>query len=390
MKGIVMQKTPRILPLLMSLCVGVTLSASAQDASKVWQRQGPYRILDTPEIKAKVEAARALAGSDKYLRITQRLQCRDVDSDGVIGGPPGSNMSGGAGDRFAADGIVPAGPGIEPGREVPAIPTKVFDNVYYVGGKEVGGWLIDTGDGYIMLDSSYDYGVESILLPGMKTLGLDPAKVKYILITHGSGPVGGDHSGGVKYFNEHYGTKVVLSAPEWVRTQQNVARMGMPWVKDGDVVVGTEGMKLTLGNTTVTVVNTPRNVGGGGLSYFIPVKVNGKPHMWMTYGNTNVTGKLPDKLLYRESVANFLKYVDALKADIVISSHPFVDGSLMRMEQIRNSKPGARNPFVIGQRDARRYIEILDACAVVHIAREEAGLDGTGTMRLADMPKPRF
>ena len=65
------------------------------------------------------------------------------------------------------------------------MPTKVFDNVYYVGGMEVGGWLIDTGDGYIMLDSSYDYAVDKILLPNMKKLGLDPAKVKYILITHG-------------------------------------------------------------------------------------------------------------------------------------------------------------------------------------------------------------
>ena len=44
-------------------------------------------------------------------------------------------------------------------KEVPAVPTKVFDNVYYVGGMEVGGWVIDTGDGYIMLDASYDYGV---------------------------------------------------------------------------------------------------------------------------------------------------------------------------------------------------------------------------------------
>ncbi len=65
------------------------------------------------------------------------------------------------------------------------MPTKVFDNVYYVGGMEVGGWLIDTGDGYIMLDSSYDYGVDTILLPNMAKLGLDPAKVKYIMITHG-------------------------------------------------------------------------------------------------------------------------------------------------------------------------------------------------------------
>ena len=221
----------------------------------------------------------------------------------------------------------------------------------------------------------------------MKKIGLDPAKVKYLLITNGSVPRGGDHAGGVKYFNDHFGTKVVLSEQEWAKTENNVRESGELWVKPGDAIVGTDGQTLTLGDTTITMVHTPRRVGGGGLSYFIPVKINGEPHMWMTYGNTNCVGKIEDKLLYRESVAHFLEYADALKADIVISSHPFVDGSLDRMAQIRNSKPGDPNPFLIGQRDARRYIEILDACAVVHIARERAGLDGTGTMLLADMPQ---
>ena len=131
----------------------------------------------------------------------QRLQCSDVDESNTVVMPPGSNGSPAGG---AATGL----------KEAPAVPTKVFDNVYYVGGMEVGGWIIDTGDGYIMLDSSYDYGVDTILLPNMAKLGLDPAKVKYILITHGTGPKGGDHIGGVKYFNDNYGTKVVLSGPE--------------------------------------------------------------------------------------------------------------------------------------------------------------------------------
>ena len=83
-------------------------------------------------------------------------------------------------------------------KEVSAVPTKVFDNVYYVGGMEIGGWVIDTGDGYIMLDAGYDYSYDEFLIPNMKKLGLDPAKIKYILVTH-AGP---DHVGAVPKFQE--------------------------------------------------------------------------------------------------------------------------------------------------------------------------------------------
>ena len=42
--------------------------------------------------------------------------------------------------------------------------------------------------------------VESQLLPGFRTLGLDPAQVKVILVTHGHA----DHFGGASYFPEHF------------------------------------------------------------------------------------------------------------------------------------------------------------------------------------------
>jgi metallo-beta-lactamase class B len=165
--------------------------------------------VDTDLIKAEMEIARQLAGDDWYFLQTQRLQCNDVDESNTVVRTPGSN-SGSAMNPYRW-------------REVPAVPTQVFDNVYYVGGMEVGGWLIDTGDGYIMLDTSYAYGCETILLPNMAALGLDPAKVKYILITHGTvGPVTADHTGCVKYFMDRYGTKVVMSEPEFKRSQSGL------------------------------------------------------------------------------------------------------------------------------------------------------------------------
>jgi metallo-beta-lactamase class B len=250
---------------------------------------------------------------------------------------------------------------------------------------EVGGWIIDTGDGYIMLDTSYAYGLDTILLPNMKKLGLNPAKVKYILITHGSGPVTADHSGAVKYFNDAYGTKVVMSGPEWERAKIACGSVNPDcWVKSEDVIVPDKDGPLILGNTTITTVYTPRSAVGGGMSYFIPVKIHGKRHMWATFGNTGITaGQIP---LYLESMAKFLGYVDILKPDIAMSSHPFVDGSIRRMELIRecdnprtrNDLCGRHNPFLIGKEGARTYFEIMNQCAVVRYEREAAGLPMNG------------
>jgi len=364
--------------LVMLLCLSSVFSMTAmaqspvQDPAKMWTRSPyPLYLKDTALVKAEMEEARQLAGDDWYFLQLQRLQCADVDESNTVVQTPGSNNN---------DAMNPNG-----WREVPAVPTKVFDNVYYVGGMEVGGWIIDTGDGYIMLDTSYAYGLDTILLPNMAKLGLNPAKVKYILITHGSlGPNTADHSGAVKYFCDNFGTKVVMSASE-------IARSTPGWVDPKLVIEGFTGKTLTLGDTTITMVNTPRTapvngVIGGGLSYFIPVKIQGKRHMWATYGNTGINGPLANIQTYLDSMATFLGYVDSLKPDIAISSHPFVDGSIRRMEIIRecdnprtrNDLCGPHNPFLLGETGARRYFEIMDQCAVVRYEREAAGLPANG------------
>jgi metallo-beta-lactamase class B len=354
--------------LVMVLCLswGFSMTAMAQspvqDPSKTWVRTGPYMIVDTPAIKAEMEKARELAGDDWYFLQIQRLQCGDIDDTYTIVRTPGAN-------------VIPPDSQSTGRKEVSAVPTKVFDNVYYVGGMEVGGWVIDTGDGYIMLDAGYDYSYEEFLIPNMKKLGLDPAKVKYILVTH-AGP---DHVGAAKKFQDAYGTKIVFNSI----IRANPAYLPNPPVttvmKDKDT--------LTLGNTTITMVLTPRTQGGDGFSYFIPVKIHGKRHMWATFGNTGYS----DIATWRNSMAYFLTYVDKLGADVAISSHPFVDGSIRRMDIIRECDDkhghhkfgrhdvcGPHNPFLIGKEAARRYFEIMDQCAVVQQMRKDAGLNSSG------------
>ena len=97
----------------------------------------------------------------------------------------------------AAPAVGPAGgPPPPPARETwHAEPVKVFDNMYYVGMTEYSAWAITTSQGIILLDAIYDYSVEDEVVEGLKKLGLNPADIKYVIVSHGHL----DHAGGAKY-----------------------------------------------------------------------------------------------------------------------------------------------------------------------------------------------
>ena len=50
-------------------------------------------------------------------------------------------------------------------------PTKVFDNLSVVGRTSTAVWVVSTSAGIVLIDSGYGDQLESVLLPGMKTLG---------------------------------------------------------------------------------------------------------------------------------------------------------------------------------------------------------------------------
>src|SRR5689334_16953673 len=66
-------------------------------------------------------------------------------------------------------------------------PAKVFDNLYLLPMNDVAVWAISTSEGLIVIDSAYAYSVEDVVVNGLKKLGLDPAQIKYLIITHAHG-----------------------------------------------------------------------------------------------------------------------------------------------------------------------------------------------------------
>ena len=247
-------------------------------------------------------------------------------------------------------------------------PTRLFDNFYYVGLNSVGAYVARTSEGLILIDTlNTADDAKQVIVPGMQSLGLDPREIKYILISHGHG----DHYGGAKWLAETYGAKVVASgivwdvmskprpAPAGGATGRPAPNWGPPPSRD---VVATDGEVLTLGDTSITMVLTPGHTPGT-LSFILPVFDHGERHMLAMWGGTNIPAYAEAQRQYLTAFDHFASFTSKLGVDVELSNHPFVDGSLTRMEQLR-TKPNDPNPLVIGVQRYEDYVGILKNCAL--------------------------
>ena len=172
-------------------------------------------------------------------------------------------------------GATPRPPG-PPARETwHAEPVKVFDNLYFLGQTEYSVWAVKTSEGLILVDSIFDYSVDDEVAGGLKKLGMDPAQIKYVIVSHGHA----DHSGGAKYLQDRFNAHVLLTAEDWDLLDRSNG------TKPKRDMVATDGQKLTLGDTTITIYKTPGHTLGA-VSTVIPVKDNGTPHVAVSWGGT--------------------------------------------------------------------------------------------------------
>jgi len=241
-----------------------------------------------------------------------------------------------------------------------AEPQKVFDNLYFVGMTEFAAWAVTTSDGIIVIDPLFDYSVEDEVVAGLRKLGFDPASIRYVLLSHGHL----DHAGGAKLLHERFGAHILMSAADWDLVEHDNPR----WKPARDLVI-TDGEKLTLGDTTLTMYLTPGHTNGT-VSTLIPLTDRGQKHVAMLWGGT-LFNFAPDAVrfkAYADSAARMRTLAANAGADVLLSNHTDYDGSKIKLPALAKRAPGAPNPYAVGADSVRRYLTVANECAQAALA----------------------
>jgi metallo-beta-lactamase class B len=239
-------------------------------------------------------------------------------------------------------------------------PAKVFDNLYFVGTKFHSAWALTTSEGIILIDTLYEYASDEAIVAGLKKLGLDPATVKYVIISHAHG----DHVGGAKLMQDRFGSRIVMGGPDWDSIEKSVNQY--PNGKPKRDIVAADGQKITLGDTSVTLVLTPGHTPGT-VSMLFEVKDKGTPLMVAYSGGTafNFPNDVPHFETYINSQRKMAALAATVNATVLMSNHSEFDNAVTKIKMLAARKPGEPHPFDLGRNAVARYFKISDECAQV-------------------------
>lgn len=251
-------------------------------------------------------------------------------------------------------------------------PARVFDNLYFLGAKNVSAWAVATSDGIILIDAlNNQEDAQTYIERGMRQVGLDPSRIRYVLLTHAHG----DHFGGAQYLADRYHAHVLMSAADW-----EFLKVPNPYYHPEfgpnpkfDMTIA-DGQKLTLGVETLTLVATPGHTPGT-VSVLIPVTDHGHPHLAALWGGNGLSrgGDPAENLVkYREYAASadkFMQIARAGGADVPLANHAVFDMAFAKIKLLQTRQPNQPNPFVMGQDGVERFLLTSEECAKTFVAQ---------------------
>lgn len=208
-------------------------------------------------------------------------------------------------------------------------PFRIAGNLYYVGNSYVSSHLIDTGQGLILLDSTFPQTVY-LLLESIRRLGFNPDDIRYVLHCHAHY----DHLGGTRAIAELTGAKTALGKEDIEVLQK---RPELSWapiygvefyeIFDVDIPL-TDGQIVSLGCTTIECVHSPGHTAGC-MSFFFEIEDRSATYTVGIHGGPGLNTLTNEYLeRYRLPLSRRKDYVASLQrlkkraVDIFIGAHP--------------------------------------------------------------------
>lgn len=330
--------------------VGLAQNANQTPTEEEWNSAGA---------QAYVAKAKALAGNDPDLQFDVAFNCT----------PDGTHAAGGGGGG-GGDGAIlgntsyPYVPFPEQTKLYPAM--HLFDNFWRFGSNGVGAWLVTTPDGYILFDTLNNAKqARENIVDEMKKVGLDPMKIKYIVFGHWHG----DHTGGGHYMQELTGARVIMGRDDWKLYYEMLSnptgsgsRMDdkVPMKRDID---SEDGMKLTVGTTTVTLISMPGHTPGS-TGMIFPAKYQGTDHPILVVTASAGGSNVRNREAFIGGFEHIWNWGEKENVESVLNAHNNYNiNTLSRISYVSDHYPPANNPLLYGAEKTRKYIEITRACA---------------------------
>jgi metallo-beta-lactamase class B len=226
-------------------------------------------------------------------------------------------------------------------------PIKMAENVWYISGNDwVACYLIDTGDGLILIDTAMQESLY-LLVENVHRLGYKMTDIKKILLSHAHI----DHIGAARPLQELTGAEIYIGERDlfFLHERKDLIMAGKYRCADFEPDhVYHDDKPITLGSTTIRTVSTPGHTPGC-TSFFFEVKdrkgntltcaMHGGVGLNITKDFYEETG-LPATL--REEYIEGLRILDKKHVDITLPSHTNQVGILLLVDQITDDF----NPFI--------------------------------------------
>jgi metallo-beta-lactamase class B len=234
-------------------------------------------------------------------------------------------------------------------------PKKAFDDVYWMGTGGESAWLLTSDDGYILYDTARVWDAEDVLVGGMQKLGLDPGRVKYVIVSHGH--LG--ESGGAYLFQSRFGSRIVTA--DWDLIEGSLH--GYPTGKPKRDIVATDGMKISVGGRSVTLYLTPGHTPGT-ISGVFEVRDGGKPLTVFYSGGTefNFPNDVEHFDQYLASVRRQALLAKEAGATVIINNQSQFNGAADKLRTLSDRKAGEHHPLDVGAEAVARYFKIEEEC----------------------------
>lgn len=243
--------------------------------------------------------------------------------------------------------------------ELQCEPFQMAPGVYYVGTSYVGSYLLDTGDGLILIDQAFAESVY-LILENVRKLGFDPMDIKMLLVSHGHL----DHCGGTRLLQEYTKAKVYMSKEDYDMMKEHPEWVYFDYENRIDFEPDEfydDNSPVKLGNMEIRTVLSPGHTPGT-TSFFFEVKDSaGKSFRCGLHGGIGLNTLVPEfyekwpgwpKDLVQKFKDTMVRLMDET-VDITLPSHPNQVPVLDKAGTYTEEK----NPFV----DQEAWPKLLNA-----------------------------